>query len=249
MAEPELPPGKRSQGAARFATTHWSLVVAAGRTDSGEARPALSRLLESYWYPLYSFVRRKGNRPEEAFDLTQEFLARLLDRNFLGDADPAKGRFRTFLLAALECFLVDHWRWEARQKRGGGRAILSWSAMAAEERYRLEPADTLTPERIYERRWALAVLEETLKQLGAECAASGKEALFAAVRPILSGDDADSPYAGIAARLGMKEGALKTAVHRLRRRFGALLRAEIAQTLSDPLEVEEEIRHLFASLR
>jgi RNA polymerase sigma-70 factor (ECF subfamily) len=244
--------------AARFETTHWSLVLAAGATDSHVVRPAMARLLETYWYPLYAFVRRKGHDPDDACDLTQEFLARLLERNCLSAADPAKGRFRTFLLTALDRFLVDEWRRESRQKRGGGRTVLSLSGAGraglsvsagdAEARYRLEPADELTPERIYERRWAMTILDQTMRRLEDECGAAGRGALFAAVKPVLAGEDPTSPYADIAARLHMKEGALKTAVHRLRGRFRTILRAEIAETVSDPRDVDEEVQHLFQSL-
>ena len=249
MAEPERSLPRGAGNDARFATTHWSLVLAAGGTSSREARPAMTRLLETYWYPLYAFVRRKGRDPDEACDLTQEFLARLLERNLLSSADPAKGRFRTFLLASLERFLVDEWRREGRKKRGGGKAPLSLSFLDAEDRYRLEPADTLTPERIYERRWAMTLLEQALRRLEEECAASGREAVFAELKPVLTGEDPERTYAVIASRLGMKEGALKTLVHRLRARFRTILRAEIAQTVSDPLDVAEEIQHLFQSLK
>jgi RNA polymerase sigma-70 factor (ECF subfamily) len=233
----------------RFVTTRWSLVLAAGGTSSDASRLALSRLLETYWYPLYAFARRKGHEPEEACDLTQEFLLRLLECGFFGGADPQKGRFRTFLLTALERFLVDEWRAGNREKRGGGRQVLSLSLIDAEDRYRLEPADTHTPEQIFERRWAMTLLDETFRRLEEESAAAGRAGLFAAVKPILSGEDACSPYAEIAARLGMREGSVKTAVHRLRRRFGALLLAEIAQTISDPEDVKDELHHFFRLLK
>src|SRR5262245_65384679 len=174
--DPSFPP--RLENGAGFATTHWSLVLAAGGTDSREVAPALRQLLERYWYPLYAFVRRKGHDSEEACDLTQEFLSRLLEKNLLRSADPGKGRFRTFLLTALSRFLVDEWRREGRQIRGGGRSILSLDLVGAEARYRLEPADTLTPERIYERRWAMTLLERALKRLGEECAAAGRGEFF-----------------------------------------------------------------------
>jgi RNA polymerase sigma factor (sigma-70 family) len=248
MASPEdgdwLPPRGRPQ----FATTHWSLVLAAGGTDSLEARPAMERLLETYWYPLYAFVRGKGHAAEAAYDSTQEFISRLLERKLLHVADPTKGRFRTFLLTCLERFLVDEWAHANRQKRGGGRTILSLSAPEADERYRLEPADPLTPERIYEKQWAIALLERTLSRLKEEATAAGRGEMFEALAPFLSGDDSGSPYLELAARLGMKEGALRTAVHRLRKRYGALLRDEIASTVSDPKEVEEELRDLFLRL-
>jgi RNA polymerase sigma-70 factor (ECF subfamily) len=249
MPPPEIPLPKHGEPAFRFTATHWSVVLAAGGTDATSARPALAQLLETYWYPLYAFIRRKGRNAEDASDLTQEFLARLLERNLLSAADPAKGKFRTFLLAALERFLVDEWRHEGRKKRGGGRSSLSLSVLDAEDRYRLEPADTLTPERIYERRWAITLLEQGLRRLEEECAAAGRDALFRAVKPVLVGEDQLRPYSSIAADLKMTEGALKTVVHRLRRRFRTLLRAAIARTVSDPRDVADEIQHLFQSLR
>lgn len=253
MQEADGPPRPPFSGqiepASRFATTHWSLVLTAGGTDANIARPALSRLLETYWYPLYAFVRRKGRPPDEACDLTQEFLSRLLERNYLRVADPSKGKFRTFLLTGLERFLVDEWRREARQKRGGGSTILSLSLLDAESRYQLEPADTLTPERIYERRWAVTLLEQALKRLEKEYAAAGKRTLFARLEPLLAGERGNESYDQIAAQLTMKEGAVKTAMHRLRRRFAAILRSEIAETVSDPGDIEEEVQHLFRSLQ
>ena len=249
MGPPELPLAPNLRGEARFATTRWSLVIAAGGTDSQEVRPAMGHLIERYWYPLYAFVRRKGRDAEEAFDMTQEFLLRLLDRNFLASADPSKGRFRTFLLTALERFLIDEWRRETRERRGGGRTILSLSPVDAEDRYRLEPADTATPESIYERRWALALLEQALRRLREECTAAGRQELFRAVEPLLSGEDSGRPYAAIATGLEMTEGALKTAIHRLRRRFAVILRAEIAETVARPEDVDEEVQHLFRSLK
>lgn len=209
----------------------------------------MTRLLETYWYPLYAFARRKGRDPDDACDLTQEFFLGLLDRKFLGDADPGKGRFRTFLLTAFERFLVNAWRHGHRAKRGGGLLILSLSSFDAEERYRLEPADRMTPEQIYERRWAMTLLEVAMKRLEEESATAGRADLFAALKPLLGGQDAAGTYAELGARLGMKEGALRTTVHRLRQRFGALLRAEIAETTSDPQDVDDEIRHLFQLLR
>jgi RNA polymerase sigma factor (sigma-70 family) len=232
----------------RFVTTRWSLVLAAGGVESEHSRSAMTRLLETYWYPLYAFARRKGRDPDDACDLTQEFLLGLLDGQFLGDADPQKGRFRTFLLTAFERFLVDSWRRGHREKRGGGRPIISLSSIDAEERYRLEPADRLTPEQIYERRWAMTLLDVTMQRLEEENAAAGREDVFSVVKPILAGED-DSSYAELGARLGMKEGALRTAVHRLRQRFGALLRAEIEETISNPEDVDDELRHLFQLLK
>ncbi|HZN57690.1 MAG TPA: RNA polymerase sigma factor [Planctomycetota bacterium] len=249
MAYPEPPAPQRLQPLSRFAATDWSLVLAAGKTNVESARPAMGRLLETYWYPLYAFVRRKGRGPEDACDLTQEFLARLLERNFLSSADPSKGKFRTFLLTALERFLVDELRREHREKRGGNRRILSLSMEDAEGRYQLEPQDTLTPQRIYERRWAITLLERSLGRLEAECGVAGRSDIFKALKPVLAGGQTTVSYEEIAGQLGMKEGAVKTAVHRLRRRFAALLRTEIAETVTDPSEVEEEVQELFRSLQ
>lgn len=248
MQFPDEDPGGRPAGAPRFDTTRWSVVIAAGGTDSREVASALELLCKTYWYPLYAFVRRKGQGPEEACDLTQEFVTRLLEKNFLQTADPAKGRFRTFLLTAFERFLVNEWAREHRLKRGGGRKSVPLSAVEAEERYRFEPADAATPERFFERRWALTLLEQTMTLLREECSGSGRGPLFDAVKTILAGEAGAPAYAEIASRLGMTEGAVKTSVHRLRRRYGELLRAEIAQTVSDPADIDDEIRQLFHAL-
>lgn len=232
----------------RFTATNWSLVLAAGGTNSGEVRPAVARLLEKYWYPLYAFVRRRGRDPNDASDLTQAFVTSLLERNAISMADPTKGKFRTFLLAALERFLIDDHRTRTREKRGGGKAEFSISLFDAEDRYRLEPAVAETPERVYERRWAMELLAGALKRLEDESAASGRAAQFAALKPLLSGEPAGTSYLEIARGLSMSEGAVKTAVHRLRKRYAALVRAEIAETLADPGDVEEEVQHLFRCL-
>jgi RNA polymerase sigma factor (sigma-70 family) len=247
LPEPAFP--KQIGRASRFATTHWTLVLTAGGADANSARAAMGRLLETYWYPLYAFVRRKGRPADEAFDLTQEFVFRLLERNYLRAADPSRGKFRTFLLTVLERFLVDEWRRETSQKRGGGSTILSLSLLDAESRYLLEPVDTLTAERIYERRWAVTLLEQAIQRLEKEYATAGKGALFARLKPLLAGEPGENPYVQIAAQLSMKEGAVKTAMHRLRRRFAAILRAEIAETVLDPADIEEEVQHLFRSLQ
>ena len=230
-----------------FTTTHWSVVLQAAENHSGQATEALTELCRVYWYPLYAFVRRKGHSPHDAQDLTQEFFARLIEKNSVRAADRNKGRFRTFLLGALDHFLANEWRDARRIKRGGGKLLLSLDD-TAEERYRLEPADTATPERLYERRWALTLLEQSLARLGEECAAEGKRALFDAVKGLLAGERLPGGYSDLAKERQMSEGALMTAVHRLRRRYGELLRAEIAQTVSSPGEVEAELRHLFTAL-
>ena len=231
-----------------FVTTHWSAVVSAGRNDTTRARDALARLCQTYWFPLYAYIRRRGYSPEDAPDLTQEFFARLLKRNWVGHADQAKGRFRSFLLSALNHFLADEWDKARAQKRGGGVPLVPLQFDTAETRYGVEPADNVTPERSFERRWALTLLEEVLKRLQAEYEAEGKAALFAALNPCLVGERTSQPYVELAAKLGMNEGAVKSAVHRLRQRYRQLLRDEIAQTVADPAEVDEELRHLFAVL-
>ncbi|MEO6741059.1 MAG: sigma-70 family RNA polymerase sigma factor [Chthoniobacteraceae bacterium] len=232
--------------AGRFEATRWSIVVAAGAADSQRAHRALEHLCTAYWYPLYAFVRRQGHSPHDAQDLTQEFFARLLARNFLGDADPGKGRFRSFLLGALKHFLSDEWDRARAQKRGGGQQPISLHAESAETRYQLEPADESSAEKIYERRWALALLDEVLKRLRDEFAREGKEHIFEELKSALTGGKV--PYAEIAARLDVKEGAVRTAIHRLRTRYRKLVRAEIAETVATSAEVDAELQHLFAAL-
>ena len=231
----------------RFATTHWSMVVSAGRSRSPEASRSLATLCENYWFPLYAFVRRAGHSAEDAQDLTQEFFVRLLDKHFLAAADPKKGRFRTFLITAVKRFLANEYDRVQAQKRGGGQRIVSLEGLEPEARYRREPADTLTPERLFEQQWALTLLEQVLARLQAEMTADGKAALFDALKGHLTGSQATG-YAATAARLGMTEGAVKVAAHRLRRRYRELLREEIAQTVASPDEIEEEIRYLFTCL-
>jgi RNA polymerase sigma-70 factor (ECF subfamily) len=229
----------------RFATTHWSMVVSAGGPCSPEASQSLAALCENYWFPLYAFVRRAGHSAEDAQDLTQEFFVRLLDKHILATADSKKGRFRTFLLTAVKRFLANEYDRFRAKKRGGGQKIVPLESLEA--RYCREPADTLTPERIFDQQWALALLEQVLARLQAEMAADGKAALFDALKGHLTGSQA-AGYAATAAHLGMTEGAVKVAAHRLRRRYRELLREEIAQTVASPDEIEEEIRYLFTCL-
>lgn len=231
-----------------FVTTHWSVVVTAGRTDTTSARDALAKLCQSYWYPLYAYVRRRGSSPEDAEDLTQEFFARFLEQNWVERADREKGRFRTFLLSAMNHFLANEWDKARAQKRGGGAKLLPLEFDTAETRYAREPADNVTPEQHFEKRWVLTLLDQVLKRLGAEYEQDGKADLFAALNPCLVGDRTSHPYAELGAKLGMGEGAVKSAVHRLRQRYRQLLREEIAQTVTGPGELEEELRHLFAVL-
>ena len=231
-----------------FVTTHWSVVVSAGQSDSTRAQIALAKLCETYWYPLYAYVRRRGYSSEDAQDLTQEFFARLLARNWVGSADPQKGRFRSFLLTAMNHFLADEWDRLKAQKRGGGQRVLPLEVESAETRFQSEPPDPLTPEVIYERRWAQTLLETVFEQLRQAYEAEGKAALFAELKGSLTQARAAVPYAELAARLKLSEGALRVAVHRLRQRYRELLRAEIAHTVTEPGEVEEELRYLFRVL-
>ncbi len=223
-------------------------MVSAGRNDTTRARDALAKLCQSYWFPLYAYVRRRGHCPEDAQDLTQEFFARLLERNWVADADQEKGRFRSFLLSAMNHFLADEWDKARAQKRGGGAPALPLQFDTAETRYGIEPADNVTPERSFERRWALTLLEEVLKRLQAEYEREGKADMFAALNPCLVGERTAQPYAELARQLATSEAAVKSAVHRLRQRYRQLLRDEIAQTVARPDEVDEELRQLFAVL-
>lgn len=232
----------------RFQTTHWSLVLAAQDRTSPAARQALGELCESYWYPLYAFIRRSGHNSEEARDLTQEFFARLLEKDYLADVDRERGKFRSFLLAACKHFLANERDRALAQKRGGGKTVLSFDADAAENRYSSEPQHTLTPERLFERRWVLVLLQTVLNRLREEQVNAGKGEHFERLKGFLGGDRGPARYAESATALNTTQGALKVAVHRLRGRYRELLREEIARTVNDPSEVETEIRSLFAAL-
>jgi RNA polymerase sigma factor (sigma-70 family) len=236
-------------GCSVFSTTHWSMVLSAADADSPGAKQALEQLCRAYWYPLYCFVRRQGYRPEDAQDATQEFFARFLQKNYFGLADPARGRFRSFLLCCLKNFLTERHRHDVRLKRGGGQTVLSLDSQAAEERFLAEPADNSTPETIYDKRCALMLLERALGRLGEELATAGHAARFAELKSHLSGERGGRPYAEISQRLGMSEGAVKVAVHRLRERYRELLRDEVAQTLANRDDVDDELRHLIATIR
>ncbi len=235
--------------AAQFATTHWSVVLAAGQNTSTEANQALEMLCRTYWYPLYAYVRRKGYDAHVAQDLTQEFFARLLARNYLSVADRNRGKFRSFLLGCLEHFLAREWTRAHAQKRGGGQPLFSLDQIDAENRYLLEPAHDLTAERIFDRRWATTLLNQAMARLREECLASQKGDLFERTQNYLSGERGEFSYADVAAALKTSEGAIKAAVHRLRQRYGELVRAEIAQTVASPEEADEELHYLFAVLR
>jgi DNA-directed RNA polymerase specialized sigma24 family protein len=231
-----------------FSTTQWTMVLAAGQDDNPSAGPALEQLCGKYWFPIYAFIRRRGSNPHEAEDLTQGFFAFALEKGVFKKVDREKGRFRTFLLAALTNFLANEWDKCRTLKRGGAYRIINWDDVAAEDLYRQEPIDTATPEKLFERRWASVLVEQVLDRLGQEYAAAGKETLFSKLEPGLTGELAAGTVAGWAAELRMTEGAVKVAVHRLRRRFGELLRKEIAATVANDGEVDEEIRHLFAAI-
>jgi RNA polymerase sigma-70 factor (ECF subfamily) len=240
MSTPPLPanPG--------FATTRWSLVVAAQQKAAPQAGAALADLCRLYWYPLYAFIRRRGHDATEAEDLTQAFFARLLEKDGLAAVTPTRGRFRSFLLAACQHFLANERERASARKRGGGR-VLPLDLSDAEVRYCREPSHELTPEVLFERRWALALLARVLQGLREEYELGGKGRLFDALRGQLTGDGT-AAYATLAADLGMTENAVKTAVHRLRKRYGERLRAEIADTVATEAEIDEEIRELFRAL-
>ena len=228
----------------KFPTTQWTEVLAAGRTDSPQGARALERLCQTYWYPLYAFIRRRGYDPHTAEDLTQEFFAGLFERDALSGVSQERGRFRSFLLASVTNVLRNDWDKRNAQKRGGGRRIISFDETSPEERYRSEPVDGITPERLFERRWALLLVERVLKRLEAEHASKEEHEFFEAVRPFLIEEADAAARARVAAQLKMSEGALKVALHRFRRRFGELLRREVAHTVGSQEEVEAEIRHL-----
>lgn len=229
----------------QFAATRWTLVLNAAKQGGTEpARLALAELCRVYWFPLYAYVRRRGYSAEDAQDLTQAFFARLLEKNWLDAVAPEKGRFRAFLLAALKHFLANEWDKARAQKRGGGVVPVS---LDAETRYQREPVNELSPDRLFDRQWALALLETVLNQLRAEHDTNDKRWLFEALRGTLTGDQPEAGYAELGRQLGLNEGAIKVAVHRLRKRYRQLLRAEIAQTVNDPGQVAEELRSLFAA--
>jgi RNA polymerase sigma factor (sigma-70 family) len=217
-------------------------------TDSPQAHQALETLCRNYWYPLYAYVRRQGHSAHDAQDLTQAFFARLLEKNYLADVQREKGRFRSFLLASLKHFLANEWDREQALKRGGGKRLIALDEESAESRYKLEPKDDLSADKIYERRWALTLLDQVLAKLRGEFEKDGKLDQFETLKQYLSGGRTSVSYAQAADKLGMNEGAIKVAVHRLRKRYRELLRAEIAQTVATASEVEAEIRYLFAAL-
>jgi RNA polymerase sigma factor (sigma-70 family) len=232
----------------RFATTHWSVVMAAGRPKSASYQQALETLCQTYWFPLYAYLRRHGYKSHEAQDYTQAFFTALLDKGGLGLADPKRGKFRSFLLASLKHFLSNERARARAKKRGGGRKILSLDFKNAENQYALEPRDELSPEKLFERSWALTVLDRTMAHLQAEAVTANKQKTFERLKSYLTADKGSAPYRDAAIELDMTEGAVRIAVHRLRKRYRELLRDEIAQTVTSDDQIDEEIRDLFTAL-
>jgi RNA polymerase sigma factor (sigma-70 family) len=230
-----------------YATTHWSVVLAASGTGGPHAQEALEKLCGTYWYPLYAYVRRQGHSPEDAQDLTQEFFARFLEKKYFRLANRERGRFRTFLLSSLKNFLVNEWNRSRAAKRGGGTIHIPIDGLTAENHYNQEPAHNLNAEKIYERNWAMAVLEQVRARLQEEYA-SGKPERFAQLESFLPGEESDLTYAEAGRRYGMAEGTLKSDVNRFKKRYRELLRAEVAHTVANPAELEEELRHLIKVL-
>jgi len=233
-------------GVSQFPTTRWTLVVAAGDPQRKEARSALASLCENYWYPLYAYLRRRGYTADQAQDLTQEFFMRILEGRYLDRADPKKGRFRSFLLTSLKFFVADEGDRERAQKRGRG-VLVPLEFSSGEERYQREPAHDETPERIFERRWVLSMLDRVVERLRNEFVRHGRPEHFERLKMFLLGQS-DAPYAALAREMNTSEGALKVAIHRLRKRYRDFFRQEIADTVADPAEVESELRYLAAVL-
>lgn len=232
-----------------FATTQWSAILLAREDSSSTAEAALEQLCATYWYPLYAYVRRLGISIEDAQDLTQEFFARLLEKKYLRLADRSQGRFRTFLLTSLKHFLINDWKRGNCAKRGGGQKTLSLDEAMAESRYTAEPALERPPDALYDRGWAAVLLDQAMAALRRELEAAGKRDVFERLKVYVWGEKNALSYADMAEQLSMTEGAVRTAVHRLRHRFGELLRAEVIQTVTTPVEVDEELRYLVSVIR
>jgi len=232
--------------AQRFVTTHWSVVLAAGHSSVPGAHKALESLCRAYWYPLYAYIRRQGSSPHDAEDLTQGFFAWLLESKDLRLADPERGRFRSFLLCRLKHFLSDERKKAQAQKRGGGVPVISLDVVLAEKWYSLEPANELTPEVSFDRLWALTIMEQTVARLREEYVAAGRAELFEELKHFQPGQETGRSYAETASRLGLSEGAVKSAIYRLRQRHRDLLREQVAQTVGTPAEVDGELRYLIS---
>jgi RNA polymerase sigma-70 factor (ECF subfamily) len=230
-----------------FATTHWTVVLAAGKRSTSQSDLALEQLCRTYWFPLYAYVRRRGHTKEDAEDLTQAFFARFLAKNYLAGLSAERGRFRAFLLASLKHFLINEWKKSQRLKRGGGEAPLSLDWQTADTKFQVAATNEPSPDKAFDREWALALLAKVIERLQKECEADGKAKLFAQLKMFLTADKDGTSQAAVAKALGMEEGAVRVAIHRLRRRYRQLLRAEIAQTLADAADVDEEMRALFGA--
>jgi RNA polymerase sigma factor (sigma-70 family) len=249
QSEPNASASKLQDGSPQFTTTLWTVVLEAGSGDSADANNAMEQLCRRYWYPLYAFVRRSGKSSHDAQDLTQDFFAHLLQNNTISSASRERGRFRSFLLASLKNFLINDYRLQTRIKRGGGETIYSLDETDAEGRYLAEPVDDATPETLYEQRWALAILTNSLARLREDYFAHGRGSLFDLLKDFVWGERNGTSYAEIAAQLDLTEEAVKKAVQRLRIRFRETLQMEIAHTVATPAEVEEEWQHLLGLLR
>jgi RNA polymerase sigma factor (sigma-70 family) len=234
--------------AGRFMTTRWSLVLAAGEQPNDRSADALARLCEMYWYPVYAFIRRQGCSPDDSADLTQEFFARVLEKHYFRAADPARGRFRAFLCASIRHFLSNERDRSRALKRGGPQPPIPLDVQTAERSYQLEPRDDLTPEKLFDRRWALVLLDRVLSRLRDEQVTAGKGALFDQLKGFLIGDGVALTYFDVAKTMGTTEGAIKVAVHRLRHQFRDALVDEIAETVSGPEEIDAEIAHLLTAV-
>jgi RNA polymerase sigma factor (sigma-70 family) len=230
-----------------FATTHWTVVLAAGKRHTPQSDTALEELCKSYWFPLYAYVRRRGQTKENAEDLTQAFFARLLAKNFLENVGSEKGKFRAFLLASLKHFLANEWDKSQAQKRGSGEIHLSLDWQTADTKFQVAAVNEPSPDRAFDREWALALLAKVIERLQLECEAEGKAELFSQLKNFLTAGKNESAQSEIAKSLGMEEGAVRVAIHRLRKRYRQLLRDEIAQTLSESAMVDEEMQALFGA--
>ena len=230
-----------------FATTHWTVVLTAGRQRTPQSDQALEELCRTYWFPLYAYVRRRGYTREDAEDLTQAFFERFLEKNYLEQLDAERGRFRAFLLACLKHFLTNEWHKSQRQKRGGNITHLSLDWQTADTHFQVADKTEPSPDKTFDREWATTLLGRVIETLSAECAAEGRAKQFAELKIFLTAGKGALPYTDVAKRLDMDEGAVRTAVHRLRKRYRQLLRDEIAHTLSDPAQIDEEMRALFGA--
>lgn len=248
MGESAQDRGFFSSSPEQFHTTCWSVILAAHDGEPQEARDALAALCAAYWYPLYAFVRRKGHDPDHSQDLVQGFFTRLMEKGDLASVDRSKGKFRSFLMAACSHYLANERDKERAKKRGGDRPLVSIDALTAEGRYRREPVHDLTPERLFDRQWAITLLDQVLAQLELEMSRAGKSRQFAVLQPALLGGGKRVPYAEIAVTLSISEDAARAAAHRLRRRYRELLRGLVARTVDDPADIDDEISTLFSSL-